>query len=281
MAVKPRNGRLSVVFHDHLWCLRHIVLLLLLGAFGQRAHAQDWSGELRMSTPGTVWRVSHPSGGRSFGHDHHSPHHSFGIGGRAFGPERHGIIAEAAWLLDEDLDGIFDEDSSATSLFVAHVGYAHRRIIRRPNRSVLTVTTHASLTGGRETWIGHRDCWHCTPRSRRALRGNILIGARVGVDFEYHRGRFFWGFGFSYGFAVHLGDNDRVGAASHFVGFNAIPRIGFSFGPGDPVRAPTLRAPSARPRPIAETSQSRKWTRRPPMTSQRRWPSARQPRSRA
>lgn len=232
----PRKRQRRVVWGDHVWCLRHVLVLSMLGAFGHRAHAQDWSGEIRLSTPGTVWRASHPSEGRSYGNDHYSPHHSIGIGGRAFGPEERGIIAEAAWLIDSDLDGVFDEYSSASSLFVAHVGYARRRIVQRPGRRVLTVTKHVSLMCGRETWIGKKDCWDCASLSRRALRGNVFVGVRVGVDFDYHHGPFFWGFGLSYGFAIHFGDNPRVGTASHLFGFNLIPRIGFSFGPSDPVR---------------------------------------------
>lgn len=209
----------------------------MLGAFGHRAHAQDWSGEIRLIAPGTEWRESHPRDGRRFDGNQRSAHHTVGIGGRAFGPEERGIIAEATWLVDSDIDAFADEYSNGTSLFVARVGFARRRIVPMTDASTFTVTKHVSLMCGRETWIGKRDCYDCYSRpTRRSLRGNVLFGARVGVDLDFHHGAWFWGFGLSYSFVVHLGDNDMVGVASHLFGFNFFPRIGFSFGPSDPVR---------------------------------------------
>lgn len=208
-----------------------------------RAFAEDSpprSGEVRLQVPGTVLRLSHGGGGARGDylgeHELYSPHTTFGLGIRVFSPNEHGVIAEGAWLHDWDSDGLLSDYGGAYSLFVAHVGYAHRHVAPFGEGRAFVLTEHVTGLVGRETFVGRRG-WREEPDSepRRQLRGRVFFGARVGLDFDFHREGYFFGFGVSYGFAYHMGGTADLGV-SHLVGFNLIPRIGGTFG------GPTKRA---------------------------------------
>lgn len=182
-----------------------------------------------------MFRLSHGEGDppSDYLDDHglHSPHTRVGFGIRVFGPDQHGLVTETAWLYDSDVDGLLSDYGGGYSLFIAHAGYAHRHFTDLGEGRVFVLTEHVSALFGRETFVGRRG-WREEPwstGSREDLHGRVFFGARVGLDFDFHKAGFFYGFGASYGFAYHLGGTDDLGM-SHLVGFNLIPRIGGTFG---------------------------------------------------
>ena len=207
---------------------------MLVGALAATARAQEEvSVEVRLETPGVVERMEVGEAGRSSWENHHhqkSLHLTFGGGVRVFGPEGHGALLEVTKLYDPDIDGVFSESlHTEVPMLVAQLGYAYRHRVPRPGGRAIAITPQASLSVG---------------RARQRADSAGLLGARIGLDVDFHFRSAFIGWGLRYGVVGYLQGSLDLDA-SHLFGFSLMPRFGFVLGR----RVTSPRAPpSARQR---------------------------------
>lgn len=151
-----------------------------------------------------------------------SLHGVFALGVRLYPMGGHGVLIDADYRLDLDVDNsgnficIFDCPPRLwTNLVVAHVGYAYRHVIpgpRDPTRLAWAFTPHASVSAGASYSEGNQAILQ-TARSP-------VVGARLGFDIDLHIRRFFMGWTLRYEILKHTkGPLDL----SHFISWNLIP----------------------------------------------------------
>ena len=147
-----------------------------------------------------------------------------GIGVRFYPKGSHGVLVDADYRVDLDLDQIWGA-WLRTDFGVAHVGYAYRHIIqsrRRPGRRAWTLTGHASIAAGASiASYSNADAY--------ARQRSPVVGPRFGFDVDWHISRFFMGWMLHYEILWHTKGWLRT---SQFVAFNLVPvfAIGVSIG---------------------------------------------------
>lgn len=202
------------------------IALLSLPSSDVRAEGRFSSFELRGRLPASTLRLSRPVEEPQFRADGLDSAFYFGLGMemRAFAESGHGLFANVEYRCDVLLSEIISNENHSvdTSMTVGHLGYARRFVFRRhPNsRFFFAITPHIGASIG-------------VQRMKSNSRGDIdlntaVLGARSGVDFDFHHGRFIFGWGLSYEFLTQTnGPLDQ----SHYISTNFVPytRLGISF----------------------------------------------------
>jgi hypothetical protein len=147
-----------------------------------------------------------------------------GIGVRFYPKGGHGLLVDADYRIDLDLDYIWGA-WLRTDFALAHAGYAYRHIIpsrRKPGRRAWALTGHGSIAAGASlASYSNADDY--------ARQRSPVIGARFGFDVDWHISRFFMGWILRYEILSHTKGWLRT---SQFISFNVVPifAIGASIG---------------------------------------------------
>jgi hypothetical protein len=196
------------------------------------ADASSFSSELRFRIFTNAFRwssytsevASLPDSGAP-GSGRRSLHGVFGLGARFYPKGGHGVLVDADYRVDIDVDSsagwfcLFECPPQLwTEFAVAHAGYAYRHIIPSPGkrgRRAWAFTPHASVAAG----ASFSEASHGVLSYYGTYR-SAVVGARLGLDIDLHFKRFFMGWTLRYEFLKHTKGPLRL---THFLSYNLIP----------------------------------------------------------